>query len=127
MAQVKEFRSPSKDPVKVFSEDFFHSALIEQTGTRIREELWTDAYSKGCLSSDMAGKGYSVEQTLAAIKQEELNFEEQVLNAIKQLVEEGDPEKLDATGKPTIDAIGDVVGRKPTAPVRNALYKKVIK
>lgn len=123
---IKEFRSPTDKPVKVFSEDFIHSAIIENTWGPLREECWKAAYSEGCVSKDMAVKGLDVDQTLAAIKQEEKNFEDQVLESMAKIIELGNPEDLDNAGRPKVEIIGNTTGRIPSATLRNKLYKKLV-
>ncbi len=97
-AKLKEFRSAGKEPVRVISDDFYHSAIITADWQPIREELWKDAYSKGCVSKDMAVLGLSEEQTLAVLKAKEIRFEDRVKEVMIQILEEGDPESLDASG-----------------------------
>jgi carboxyl-terminal processing protease len=43
------------------------------------------------------------------------------------LIEEGDPDKLDASGKPLTSAIGQVIGKQPSATLRNRLYIQATK
>jgi hypothetical protein len=126
-AKLKEFRSAGKEPVRVISDDFYHSAIITADWQPIREELWKDAYSKGCVSKDMAVLGLSEEQTLAVLKAKEIRFEDRVKEVMIQILEEGDPESLDASGRPKINVIGDIIGKVPSAQLRNALYKEIIK
>lgn len=127
MLKLKEFRSPGKQEVRVISDDFYHSAIVTSDWAPIREELWKDAYSKGCVSKDMAVLGLSEEQTLAVMKAKEIRFEDRVKEVMIQLLEMGDPETLDASGRPTTSAIGDIIGKVPSAQLRNALYKEIIK
>lgn len=127
MLKLKEFRSPGKQEVRVISDDFYHSAIVTPDWAPIREELWKDAYSKGCVSKDMAVLGLSEEQTLAVMKAKEIRFEDRVKEVMIQLIEMGDPETLDASGRPTTSAIGDIIGKVPSAQLRNALYKEIIK
>lgn len=126
MPKIKDFRAPSKTAVKVFSDDFFHSAIIVDTWTPLREEMWKTAYSEGCVSKDMSTKGFDKDQTLAAIKQEEIIFQEEVKKVMEEIMNLGDPELLDVSGKPKIDAIGSRLGRKPTNVIRNRLFKELI-
>ena len=120
----KEFKAPTKSPVKVWSEDKTHCAIIYGDNWRmLPERLWQAAYAAGCISKDMAVKGFDKEQTQAVFKQEQLKFEEAVIEAMQQLLEEGDPEKVDLMGRPKTDAIGKITGKIPTAQLRNKLFK----
>lgn len=124
---IKEFKSPTEKSVRVFSDDFFHSALVENTWTPIREDLWKAAYSAGCISKDMMLRGINKEEALASIKHEELLFEDQVIKAMEEILELGDPDTIDASGRPKVQAIAERVGRTPTQAMRTALFKKAFK
>ena len=125
--KLKEFRSPSEEPVRVVSDDFRFIAYVESKWGNLREECWRDAYSKGCVSKDMAVKGMSEEQTLAAMKAEEVQEREEYKKVMVELINEGDPEKLDANGKPKISAIADVLGVAPLQKLRNEIFKEIVK
>jgi len=125
--RVKEFKAPTDIPVKVWSDDFIGSTFIQKEWTPVREDQWKAAYSQGCISKDMAVKGFDAETTLAVVKHEEKIYEEKVMDAMRQLIDEGDPDKLDGTGRPKVEFIGEIVGRHPTAKLRNQLYNHVIK
>jgi hypothetical protein len=125
MIKRKEFRAPTEKPVKIWSDDLFHSAYITDEWQLLREDLWRAAYAEGCISKDMAVKGFDKEQTLAAIKMEEVKYEEQVEKIIRELIEEGDIHKLDSLGRPKVHVIGDQLGRIPTAQLRDKIFNKV--
>lgn len=125
--EFKEFQSPTKEPVKVFGTNIVHSWLIGPEWTYIREDGWSNAYAAGCISKDMQTRGLSKEQAVASVRNDEINYSEQVTEAMRDIMEEGDPDKLDAGGKPTTLAIGDVVSRVPSAQMRNALFKKIMR
>ena len=77
-------------------------------------------YGQGCISKDMAVKGFDKEQTLAAMKQEELNFEDQVKEAMIAIMEEGNPDDVDTMGRPKTDVIGKRVDKPEDWPWSSA-------
>lgn len=123
--EFKEFQSPTAKPVKVFGSNIMHSWLITQEWTQVREDGWSNAYAAGCISRDMQVRGLNKEQAIAAVRNEQINYGEQVKEAMEQIIEEGDPDKLDANGKPKTDAIGLTVSSVPSAQMRNAIWKKI--
>ena len=125
-ARLKEFKAPTDQEVKVWSDDFSGCTIIGTDWTPVREDQWKAAYSEGCISKDMAVKGFNQEQTLAVLKHEEKVFEQKMMEEMKKLIEEGDPEKLDAAGRPKIPVLGDILGRIPTAKKRNEIYNKLM-
>jgi hypothetical protein len=122
MIKQKEFKCPTSDPVRVLSHDGNIISWVYPEWTTIREELWRDAYSKGCISKDMSMIGADPFQAAAVEEAKEKAFEAQVKETMARLIEEGDPEDLDAKGRPKVDVIGDIVGSVPTAYMRNRLF-----
>lgn len=125
-ANLKEFKTPTNKPVKVFSDDFVHSAIITDTWGNVREECWKAAYSEGCISKDMAVKGFDKEQTLAVIKQEEKSYEEEIRGIMEELIALGDVEYLDSAGRPKTTSIGERASKIPTLALRNKIYKEIV-
>jgi hypothetical protein len=123
--EFKEFQSPTEDPVKIFGSNIVHSWMITHEWTQVREDGWANAYAAGCISRDMQVRGLSKEQAIAAIRNEQINYAEQVKAAMEKLIEEGDPDKLDINGKPKTEAIGQIVSQTPTAQMRNAIWKQI--
>lgn len=125
MTKEKDFKAPTSTPVKVWSPDFLHSALIGDTWTPIREDLWSAAYGGGCISRDMIANGYSQEQAVATMKREEITFEENVREVMKEIMEIGDPDMVDAAGRPKVQAIGERTLKIPSSQLRNKLFNEL--
>jgi hypothetical protein len=125
--KLKEFKTPTEKPVRVVSDCTRFIDWIYPEWTPIREELWKGAYSQGCISKDMNVVGMDPLQAVAHMQAQEVAFTGRVLEVMKDLIEEGNPDKLDAAGRPLTNAIGDILGKAPSASLRNRLYTQAIK
>lgn len=123
---VKDFKAPTDQPVKVFSNNFKHCAIITNKSWKsLKKELWNSAYGEGCISKDMVTNGFSKEQTLAVLTMDEKAYEVEVTDAMKILIDEGNPDKLDSFGRPKTHALGDILGKTPSQKLRNTLFRKL--
>lgn len=127
MVKFRNFRSPTDKPVKVFSDDFCHSSLIGNDWTPIMQNQWKAAYAGGCISADMAVRGFDKDQTLAVIEMEQQKEIEAIKQVMRDIIKGGDINKMDRFGKPTHAAIKEKTGKNITLKERTRLYKEVIK
>ena len=127
LPKLKEFKAPEGQSIKVWSEDTLHSAIINDTWGTLREELWKPAYSEGCISKDMMAKGFDKEQTLAAIRAEKHEKDARTILAMEEVIALGDPGLLDASGRPTLPALGKRLDFVPSQTDRNRLFKQMVK
>jgi hypothetical protein len=127
MIKRKEFKSPTQEPVRVLSQNGMIISWVYPEWTDVREELWRDAYSKGCVSKDMNRVGLDPLDGIAHQQAMEKAFNDRVLEVMKELIEEGDPDKLDALGRPKVEVIDEIIGERPTASLRNKLFLKLTK
>lgn len=125
MIKYKEFKSPTKEPVRVVSDNLNYISIIYPDWTNIREELWKPAYAEGCISKDMNRIGADPIEAIAAENAKIKAFEARVKEVMIQMIEEGDPENLDAKGQPKVDVIGYEIGTIPSASLRNRLFKEI--
>jgi hypothetical protein len=125
MVKYKEFKSPTKESVRVVSENTLYISLVHPDWTPLREELWKPAYAEGCISKDMNRIGADPIEAIAAENAKIKAFEARVKEVMVRMVEEGDPEFLDAKGQPKVDAIGYEIGTLPSASLRNRLFKEI--
>lgn len=125
--KLKEFKTPTEKPVRIVSDNTLFIDWVYPEWTPIREELWKGAYSQGCISKDMNTVGMDPLQAVAHMQAQEKAFEAKVLEVMIDIIEEGDPDKIDASGKPLTSAIGQVVGKQPSASLRNRLYAQATK
>lgn len=123
LPKVKEFKAPKGETRKLWSDNTLHSAVVEDTWTSIREELWKPAYSEGCISKDMMAKGFDKEQTLAAMRVEKQEQEARLILAMEDVIALGDPTLMDASGRPTLPALGKVLDFIPSVAQRNKAFK----
>ena len=123
--KLKEFKSPTAKPVRVLSENTLFIDWVYPEWTPIREELWKDAYSNGCISKDMNRVGMDPVQAVAHMQAQELAFENKVIEVMRQIIEDGDYEKMDAQGRPLTTEIGRIIGKIPSASLRNKLFGKI--
>lgn len=127
MLKFKEFKTPTDNPVRVLSEDGNIISMVYPDWTMLREEVWRDAYANGCVSRDMSRLGVDPTESIANIKAQEIAFEENLERIMRELIEEGDPDKLDAVGRPLIPVLTRELGESPSAALRNSLFKKIKK
>ena len=127
MLKFKEFKAPTDNPVRVLSEDGNIISMVYPDWTMLREEVWRDAYANGCVSRDMSRLGVDPTESIANIKAQEIAFEENLERIMRELIEEGDPDKLDAVGRPLIPVLTRELGESPSAALRNSLFKKIKK
>lgn len=125
MIKYKEFRSVTEDSARVESEDGFIIAIVGKEWRNLREELWKDAYSKGCISKDMAQVGVTPDQAVASVVSKAQAIEEATRKAILQILENGDPNDVDSLGRPKISAIKAIVGESPTTVLRDKIIKEI--
>ena len=123
--KYKEFKSPTDQPTRVSSEDY-RVDWVYPEWTMLQERFWKSAYSEGCISKDMNRVGINPMEAIANLEAQEKAFEEQVYKTMQEILEEGDLEKIDASGKPKVSAIGEVIGMVPEATLRNRLFKRLI-
>lgn len=125
MIKYKEFRSVTNDSVRVQSDDGFIIAVVGQEWRNLREELWRDAYSKGCISKDMARVGITPDEAVASVIAEGQAKEEAVRKAMLQILENGDPKDVDSLGRPKISAIKEITGEAPSSVLRDKIIKEI--
>jgi hypothetical protein len=126
MVKYKEFKAPTQEPVRVMSHDGYFIEWVYPEWTQIQEACWKDAYANGCISIDMSRIGADPLQAVAQEEAREKAFEAQVREVMKRLMTEGDPEDLDAKGRPKVDVIGEEIGSVPTAYLRNKIYAELM-
>ena len=125
MHKYKEFKTPTNEPVRCISDDLNMIDWIYPTWTNTPEPLWKSAYSQGCISKDIAMIGADPEHAIAAMKAKEVAYEARLKEVMIELIEEGEPENLDAQGRPKVSVLGDIVGNIPTAYLRNRLFAEI--
>lgn len=123
--KYKKFKAPGSEPVRVVSPDFMVISWVSpDEWIELREEVWQDAYSQGCISDDMNRVGVNPLEAVAALKAQEIAYEDQVRKAIKQMLDDGDPSNFDGAGKPKIQVIADIIGTSPAATLRDKIFKE---
>jgi hypothetical protein len=127
MHKMKEFKTPTQEPVRVMSPDGMVISWVYPEWRPIQESLWASAYSQGCISKDMSRIGADPVHAVALEKAKEAAFRDQVKKTMIEIMEEGDPEQMDAYGKPKVDVIGDIIGTYPTGALRNEIFKEIKK
>lgn len=122
----KEFRTVDGKTVRAVSEDLFHIYPIGKEWTLVPEPCWSSAYSKGAISKDMNGDWNTPEENIAKIRAENILFEKQLKEKMTELIDEGDIEKIDTTGKPKISVLSDLFPDKTiNRQLRDKIYKRI--
>lgn len=121
MVPRKKFKSPDNTNRRVMHPSGIHSAIVGEDWTYLPEHLWVPAYMAGCISEDILTRDITEEQGLALVNAERHKFERLVEKAMKEILEEADPENIDKYGKPKIAAINKKVGQ----PVQSHLKEKI--
>lgn len=123
--KYKRFKSPSNEPIRVLSPDGMVISWVFPEWIELREEVWADAYSKGCISDDMNRVGMNPLEAIANMKAHEIAYEAQVKKAIEEILDTGDPADFDGLGKPKLTSISAIVGTQPTAAQRDKAFKLI--
>jgi hypothetical protein len=121
----KKFRS-SDDSVKRVVYDGMYSWEVGKEWVRLPEFAWKEAFVSGCVTEDMVGRWNSTEENMVQLKAIEDQKEQRIMEVIQQLVNEGDPLKMDQLGKPKLSAINELlVDNTINIATRNKIWKKM--
>ena len=122
----KEFKSPTGEPIRAISDDLAHIFLITKEWSMVPDICWSSAYSQGAVSKDMQGRWLSPEENVAKIKAETHLFEQEVKAYIKEIMDEGNIDKMDNLGRPKVPVLNaKFTERKVNQTLRDKLWKQL--